>query len=274
MPVALTFAATIGRTEEAREVASPTRDEHGVFVHRVWSNYQSGETCIHVLLPDSIEKGREYPVLYVLPVEAGEGKRWGDALDEVRMTDIHNKHQVICVYPTFSHLPWYADHPVNPSIRQESHFLRVVLPFIERSYPAMRCREGRYLVGFSKSGWGAFSLLLRHADIFARAAAWDAPLMEERPERFGMEVIFGTQENFAGYRVEALLRQQAGHFGGNPRLILTGFGNFRSQHAAVHDLMVRLGIAHVYRDGPKRPHNWHSGWLAEAVELMMLDDGS
>jgi len=26
-------------------------------------------------------------------------------------------------------------------------------------------------------------------------------------------------------------------------------------------------ISHEYRDGPQRIHDWHSGWLAEAVEL-------
>ena len=38
--------------------------------------------------------------------------------------------------PTFSDLPWYADHPTNPLIRQETYFLKVVLPFIEKTYPA------------------------------------------------------------------------------------------------------------------------------------------
>ena len=51
-------------------------------------------------------------------------------------------------------------------------------------------------IGFSKSGWGAFSLLLRHPEVFGRAAAWDAPLMLEQPNRYGMGAVFGSQENF------------------------------------------------------------------------------
>ena len=87
--------------------------------------------------------------------------------------------------PTFSHLPWYADHPTDPDIRQESYLLEVVIPFIEANYPARADRRGRLLLGFSKSGWGAYSLLLRHPDVFGKAAAWDAPLMMSEPGKYG-----------------------------------------------------------------------------------------
>jgi hypothetical protein len=39
-----------------------------------------------------------------------------------------------------------------------------------------------------------------------------------------------------------------------------------------HDLMDRLKIAHEYRDGPSRKHDWHSGWVAEAVEFLVATD--
>ena len=35
--------------------------------------------------------------------------------------------------------------------------------------------------------------------------------------------------------------------------------------------MVNLKVPHVYRDGPKRQHIWESGWLTEAVELLLSD---
>ena len=36
-------------------------------------------------------------------------------------------------------------------------------------------------------------------------------------------------------------------------------------------LMDRLGIPHAYRDGPERPHDWHGGWVPEAVGLLLED---
>jgi hypothetical protein len=32
--------------------------------------------------------------------------------------------------------------------------------------------------------------------------------------------------------------------------------------------MQKQGVLHQYRDGPQRTHDWHSGWLAEVLELM------
>jgi enterochelin esterase-like enzyme len=172
------------------------------------------------------------------------------------------------VEPTFSDWPWYADHPTIATRRQESYLLKVVVPFIDRTYPTLARPGGRWLLGFSKSGYGAFSLLLRNPDLFGRAAAWDAPLMMERPDRYGMGDIFGTQENFEKYRISALLRQRAGGLSPPVRLVHFGYAGFREHHQSAHKLMVELGIAHQYRDGPKREHSWHSGWLPEALEML------
>ena len=176
---------------------------------------------------------------------------------------------MICATPTFSHLPWFADHPTDPEIRQESYVLKSVVPLVDRTYPTLATREGRLLVGFSKSGWGAYSLWLRHPKLFAAAAAWDAPLMTDEPVKYGMGPIFGSQENFEKYRITTLLTKQSPILQKKQRLILTGHGGFKPQHDAAHALMVGLKIKHAYREGPKREHSWNSGWLPEAVELLL-----
>ncbi len=250
-------------------VSPAVKDEAGILVHTVQSEYQSAKTKIRVLLPRPLEKGKRYPVLYVLPVEPADGVQWGDGLREVEKNDLHNRYGMICVLPTFSAMPWYADHPTDAKIRQETYFLKVVVPFIDQAYPTLAKREGRLLVGFSKSGWGAFSLLLRHPELFARAVAWDAPLMMERPDKYGMADIFGTQENFEKYRISALLKQRAAKPPEPFRLAHFGYGNFREHHQSAHRLMDELKIVHQYRDGPKREHSWQSGWLPEAVQMLV-----
>jgi len=268
--IVIAHEATLGIS--ASKVSKARKNELGYLVHTVQSEFQSGTTEIHVLLPDQIEDGKTYEVLYVLPVEAGGGQRWGKALEEVRSHGIHNRHELICVYPTFSHLPWYADHPTNPQIRQESYFVKVVVPFVERTYPVRRGSQGRHLLGFSKSGWGAFSLLLRNPDLFGKAAAWDAPLNMNAPNRFGMEGIFATQENFHQYQISALLTRQAEKMRKNARLIHLGYDKFRDHHLAIEETLSDLQIPHMFRDGPKRPHAWNSGWLTEAVQLLMQQE--
>ncbi|HVX61953.1 MAG TPA: alpha/beta hydrolase-fold protein, partial [Pirellulales bacterium] len=190
-------------------VSAASQDEHGFLIHAVQSPYQAGETQIRILLPDAIDATAKYPVVYVLPVEAKNEHRYGDGLLEIKRRQLHNKHQAIFVAPTFSHLPWYADHPTDPEIRQETYFLQVVVPFIDKTYPVVAEAKGRYLLGFSKSGWGAWNLLLRHSDTFGKASAWDAPLMMERLGKYGTTGILATQENFEPHRLDKLLRAHA-----------------------------------------------------------------
>jgi len=238
-------------------------------VHVVDSEFQAGETKVRVVVPADLRAGERCRVLFVLPVETGDGTRWGDSVAEVRQGGLAEKHRLICVFPTFSDLPWYCDHPTDDGIRQERYLLETVVPLVEREYPVQPGAAGRLLVGFSKSGWGAWSLLLRHPDKFAKAAAWDAPLTMDEPGRYGSGPIFGTPENFERYHIAKLLERRAELLSQSRRLILMGHGGFKQQHDEMHRLLVRLGIGHDYREGPKREHAWGSGWLPEAAELLL-----
>jgi len=254
---------------EPSKFSESKKDGDGFLVHDVTSPYQAAATQIRVLLPDKLDPAKRYQVVYVLPVEAGIESRFGDGLKEVKKLDLHNTLGVVFVAPTFAHLPWYADHPTKPNLRQETYLLKVVLPFVEKTYPVKAQAESRLLLGFSKSGWGAFSLLLRNPDVFGRAAAWDAPLMLEKPGKYGSSDIFGNDDNFTGYHVSKLLTDNAARLQTQKRLILLGYGNFRAETSAAHELMEKLKIAHEYRDGPNRKHDWHSGWVKESVELLL-----
>lgn len=263
------LAASVVSADEAVTIMDARKDDSGFLIHEVCSQYQSKATLIRVLMPEKPEKGKQYPVVYVLPVEAGTENKYGDGLKEVQKLDLHNKRGVIFVAPTFSQLPWYADHPTKPELRQETYFLKVVVAYIDNNYPVRVGAEGRLLLGFSKSGWGAYSLLFRHPTLFGKAAAWDAPMMMDKPGKYGSGDIFGTAENFEGYRIDKHLERSAGKIGKEKRLILTGYGNFRAEHESAHALMDKWKIAHEYRDGPQLKHDWHSGWVKAAVELLI-----
>jgi hypothetical protein len=265
----LLFAAVLAGDGLSPGIAEGLPDASGVLVHRVRSAYQAGETEIRVLIPPDLAADEKCRVLFVLPVEPGMGQRWGDPMVELQKLQIPARYRLICVYPTFSDWPWYADHPSDGAIRQETYFIQVVLPMIQRTYPVQDGRAGRLLVGFSKSGWGAFALLLRHPDLFDRAAAWDAPLNKQAPDQFGMDKIFATQENFARYQLSRLLVERAADVRDGQRLIHLGFGNFREHHRAFEQLLLQHQITHFYHDGPHREHHWSSGWLPEAIELLV-----
>ena len=148
-------------------------DSEDFEVHSLSSPYQAGETTLRVLLPDNRDDNKLYRVLYVLPVHEEGVRDHGEGLGEVKKYGYHNKHQLICVAPSFTTKPWFADHDLNPQKQDESHFLKTVLAFVEDNYPVQTNVEGRLLIGFSKSGWGALTLLLRNPELFHKAVGWD-----------------------------------------------------------------------------------------------------
>ncbi|MCH2180456.1 MAG: esterase family protein [Mariniblastus sp.] len=242
-------------------------------VFQLNSPNQAGPTEVHVLAPTRPVAAAKRRVLYLLPVEKLGGKKWGNALEEITQHDLHNRLGLICVYPTFSHLPWFADHPTDRGIQQETYLLQCVIPLVEKEYGIEPAAENRLLIGFSKSGYGAWSLLLRNPKQFAKAAAWDAPLMMQEPNRYGMGPIYGSQENFRDYQISELLKTAPGRLGSGPRLIHGGYANFQADHQTIDELVQDLKLESRFQNGPERAHSWNSGWLAPLLnELVKAEE--
>ncbi len=211
----------------------------------------------------------------MLPVEPGTLTTYGDPVDTARALGLLDDLHVILVAPCFSITPWYADHPSNPLIRQESYFVDDLVPGVETLYPETEANLGpprRLLLGFSKSGMGAMSLILRHSATFDAAAAWDGPLNQTQlsglPE---MTTVFGTQANFDLYAIPNALPTHAAEFQAASRLWLGGYSSqaaWRNDMTAAHNAMTARGMLHAWVDGPQRAHQWDSGWIADAIAFL------
>lgn len=255
--------------------AEEERQSNVVRTHKVRSPYQAGATQLRVLLPDSFDLRKKYRVLYVLPVHAEGVKRHGDGLLEMKKHDYHNLHQLICVAPGYTSEPWYADHDRNAKRQDESHLLKTVIPFIEKRYPVQN-DGGRLLIGFSKSGWGALSLLFRNPDVFHRAAAWDTGLLVdtgpidevERAKRIARD--WGSFENFEAHRLSSLIRTRGKTLGDEARFFLYCTAGKRAPGSAkLHQILVENHIPHRYVMETHRDHRWDSGWIPEAMAFLM-----
>lgn len=260
-------APAVDANSEVR-ISPATTAADGICMHLVRSPFQAGETKIRVLQPGTRKPEERFPVLYLLPVEPGDQSQYGNPLTEIVRLKLHERHRIICVFPTLTRMPWYADHPRDRLIRQESYLLRVVLPTIDREYPVQQNSAGRWLLGFSKGGWGAISLLLRHPETFDRAAGWDVPYTLPYPDRYQMLDIFGTQENFDRHRIPLLAKSQAERLRRDTRLLLLGHNLFLEHQQSFHQQLDALKVPHVYREGPRREHRWDSGWLPDAITLL------
>lgn len=237
-------------------------------VHHFDSPRQMEPTTVRVLLPQEQTKSERFPAVYFLPVEKQQEVRWGDPVAEVRQQKIADRYRVVCVFPTFAELPWYADHPTDSRRQHESYFLKDVVDWVDRTQPVKADADSRWLAGFSKSGWGAWTLLLRHPDLFGKAAAFDAPMMMNAPGKYGSGPLFGTPENFRRYQVTELLLQSAAVREVRPRLGLIGRGNFDSEHQQLQQFAQQQQIPLYVLDDRKREHSWSSGWLIPAMDWL------
>jgi len=249
----------------------------GVEAHTGESEFQNGKQEIRVLLPDDYSSQKQYPVLYVLPVVSGWTRRYDRSLDVLQKMDAHNRHDLIIVTMSFEKTPWYGDHAANPKIRQASYLKEHVVPFVEGRYSTIRRSDGRLLLGFSKSGWGAISLLLRNPDFFGYAAAWDSPMM--LPDfHYSMDEVFGTREQLAQYRPDLLAVHRKESFQSSPRFVLLGenlWGTLipapggGSHTTEFHRLLEQENVKHVFDGSLKANHSWDEKWMAPALDALM-----
>ncbi len=266
------LAAGSGPDEPGVTVQGPVDDAaKGVKVFRVDSPYLGRQSTVEVLLPDKLEAGRTYRTLYVLPVEGGIGGKYGDGLAEVRKADAHNRYGLICVTMSFDTVPWYGAHATNPRIRHEEFIKRVVVPLVESRFPASGKPGDRLLLGFSKSGWGAVSLLLRDPAFFGAACSWDAPLMmTEAKLGYASKNHFGTPEQAAPYVPVNLVKQRAAELaGGPPRLTILGKNTFGGDTRKFHELLEAHGVPHRYDNELLFKHHWESGWVPKALAIFL-----
>ena len=177
-------------------------------------------------------------------------------------TNLHNELDLILVAPEFYGIPWYCDHPAD-GLKDESFLVKALVPLLDKIYPARKV--SRLLLGFSKSGWGALSLILRNPDVFTAAVAWDSPLMETTPINYGMKDAFGTQGNFNKYQITTLFKEKADIFRKKKRVALFGYCDFGDQMEQAHKILLDLGIPHDWNNSTVRDHRFGSGWEKEAI---------
>src|ERR1051325_3411469 len=174
------LSAAAAPTLSLINISQSGADAAGITHYTIESPYQSNTTTLRLIYAPTSANTRDQRILFVLPVEPNEENRFGDGLTEIVRQNLHVKHNLIVVAPTFDYWPWYADHPTDGGRRQESYLIKVIIPLIDQLFPCKH--QHRLLLGFSKSGWGALSLILRHPGMFEAASTWDSPLMKAKPD--------------------------------------------------------------------------------------------
>ena len=256
----------------AAEMPGTFDDKTGVWRMMVESPHQGEASPVELLLPSDLDASKRYPVVFILPVVGAKGQgSFGDGLQEARKADVANKFQVICVCPYMHLIPWYGNHHSDADKQQERYMLESLIPFIDQHYPTDP--KQRKLIGFSKSGWGALTMIMRHPQVFQAAAIWDAPLMINGKAKdwgpMGLKKVYGKPEAMLPNIPRALIETHAKPLLKEQRLVL-GLGNFWRKHMQpFHELLKAQKIPHVFRTDLTQKHRWDTGWFVPMFEELM-----
>jgi Concanavalin A-like lectin/glucanases superfamily/Putative esterase len=270
--VLLAHAGAMGLT-----VTPLQTDSTGVAWYSAVSEYNGpSSTVLRVLAPTNPAPGMPRRFIYVLPVgpDVDLQSEFGDGLEELRALNVHNEYNAYLIAPSFHAVPWYADHDSMPERRYESFLVRDLVPWVQSNL-SVTGQEPHWLVGFSKSGFGAVTLLLRNSTVFEAAAAWDLPADQADPYIWDMLDNYGSNTNFQNnYRLtDEWVAAHRDPFRTEPRLWLSddyvyyfGTPTFRDQVLAFAGRLLANDVRYVLsEEGATREHSWVSGWLPGAV---------
>ncbi len=127
-----------------------------------------------------------------------------------------------------------------------------------------------FLLGFSKSGWGAMNILISHAYLIDGILIWDAPLSTRGIEKWGMQQIFGNEDNFNnnyfllrenGIKHEALK---------NKIIIIGGYDYFEDSSIEFLDLLDENEIEYFHDNTLSYPHKWDKNWIYKLLTYCNL----
>lgn len=124
------------------------------------------------------------------------------------------------------------------------------------------------LVGFSKSGLGAWNIARALPGRLAATIIFDAPAAREELPPWSTAAFYPDN---AAWLADLPIRHVAEFKTALPkghRLILISGANFHDEMSALLRALTDAGIAHTFLPRPHLKHHWNSGWIEEALALL------
>lgn len=250
-------------------------DANGVESYNVISaNNGYGPQVLRVLRPAHPAVGVAHNFLYALPVEAGLGTSFGDAISTLTAVDAQDQYNLTIIEPSFNIQPWFANNPNDPRLQYETFMATELQPWVTANL-ATRGAEQHWLIGFSKSGIGGQDLILKHPDLFTLAASWDFPADMSAYDQFGTSSAanYGTDASFqSNYRLsQSFLDTNKTPFLTNNHIWIGGFNTFQQDIIDYDALLTSEGIVHTTGTPQNIAHRWDSGWVPNALAALYQD---
>jgi len=133
-----------------------------------------------VLPPDYDTSEKQYPVLYLLHGMMQNYTVWGRNLGAAFYA--RNLRDLILVMPDGGNT-WFVNYASSATGKRdlwEDHLVKDVIGFVDTNFRTIPSREGRAIAGLSMGGFAAFSIGLRHPDMFVSLGSTSGALAYAR----------------------------------------------------------------------------------------------
>jgi putative tributyrin esterase len=133
-----------------------------------------------VLPPDYDASEKRYPVLYLLHGVMQNYTVWGRNLGAAFYA--RNLHDLILVMPDGGN-SWFVNYASSADGQRnlwEDHLVKDVIGYVDANFRTEATREGRAIAGLSMGGFAAFSVGLRHSDMFVSLGSTSGALAYAR----------------------------------------------------------------------------------------------
>ncbi len=244
-------------------------DSTGAQLYEIsWNVLGSHPYAVRVLNPDNPNLSYQHSFLFALPPEPElDESGWGVGLTQLQQLNVQNQYNATIIEPVFPLYSWYADNPNDPTMDYETFMAKYLPQWVDNTF-ATTGTERNLMVGFSKSGYGALDLLIKHPDVFSAAAAWDFPAdMPNYNSISSASGNYGTNANFlSNYQLSgSFLDNYKAPFLSQDRIWISGYAVFQKDITDFNALLTAHGIDHTLAPQAQSVHAWQGNWLPGAI---------
>lgn len=210
-------------------------------------------------------------IIYVLPVEALDEDNFGNGIEEIKeLMDLNEiEENVLFIQPRYVHSPWYGNNPTPSSLQQESDTISFINA-INNKYSMFETTE-TYLLGYSKSGWGAMNLQLKNPNLIDGVLIWDAPLAANdfTPDPIGMGIIFDNVTYFQNnYHLNNLLVTHNANLIGK-HIVVGGYSLYETLSTNFLTVLDTYPLVnYTHNENLNFPHSWNGVWIKSLLRTL------
>ena len=141
----------------------------------LYSTAMKKEMKFIVVEPATKAPQKGFPVLYLLHGMGGSYDLWINKVPALQAAADRFNCLIVC--PDGGRTTLYFNNPLDSSYRFESHFIKELIPYIDKTYPTAKDRRYRAVAGLSMGGFGALFMASHYPELFAAAGSMSGALM-------------------------------------------------------------------------------------------------